>query len=193
MRNRWEDSKDGGLDEPVTLTERQLRSLERGARAGFFALILALAAGGLAGWSMVQGGKLNLPFMTRNSAEDGAAEAATGTPVTAPNSSASDSAHVAAAAPANQPVPAAPAANQPVAPTAPVSKPATTGRRGAPAVNAVARPSKNAHAAQRSPEPVTESFQTSSPAPASIPTRDPVPVSAETRKPATHDSSAANH
>jgi hypothetical protein len=73
MRNRWEDTGDGGLDDPVTLTERQLRSLKRGARAGVFAFILALAAAGLAGWTSVQGGKLNLPSLLHPSAERGSA------------------------------------------------------------------------------------------------------------------------
>src|SRR3989442_11478782 len=55
MRNRWEDTAD--IDEPITLTERQLRSLRLGARAGLFALVLALAATGLAGWSTLPAGK----------------------------------------------------------------------------------------------------------------------------------------
>lgn len=178
MRNRWETSGDGGLDDPVTITERQLRSLKRGARAGLFAFILALAAAGVTGWTSVEGGRLNLFSALRSSPANGGTEAATGAPVAVASQATADSARgPAPAATVSQPVPAAAPANQ----------------RGAATVNAAARPSKSAHAALRDPEPVTESFQASSPAPASIPTRDPVPVSVDSRKPASHDSSAANH
>jgi hypothetical protein len=53
MRNRWEGASD--LDEPATITERQLRSLRRGARAGVLAILLALAAAVAAGWSVLMG------------------------------------------------------------------------------------------------------------------------------------------
>jgi len=48
MRNRWED-KGGEVDEPVTITEKELRALKRGASVGMFALILSLVAVGAAG------------------------------------------------------------------------------------------------------------------------------------------------
>ena len=53
MRNRWEGSAD--LDEPATITERQLRSLRRGARAGVLAILLALVSAVAAGWTLLMG------------------------------------------------------------------------------------------------------------------------------------------
>ena len=53
MRSRWEGGTD--LDEPATITERQLRSLRRGARAGVLAILLALVSAGAAGWSLLMG------------------------------------------------------------------------------------------------------------------------------------------
>ena len=180
MRNRWEDSRDGGLDDPVTLTERQLRSLKRGAKAGAFAFILALAAAGLAGWTSVEGGKLNLLSVLHPSTESGATE----TPAAAPaaggaNSSTADSARGPAAVSS---------AAQPVTPTVPPSTPAPAAT--APGRTA-ARAPKHSIAARGS-APVTQNFEASTPS-ATIPTRDPVPVSAESRKPATQDSSSAHH
>jgi predicted lipid-binding transport protein (Tim44 family) len=57
MRSRWEAgaAEDTQLDEPVTITQRQLRSLTRGARAGLFGVLLAMVAIGLAAWSMFGG------------------------------------------------------------------------------------------------------------------------------------------
>jgi len=53
MRSRWEGGTDP--DEPVTITERDLRSLRRGARAGRLAMLLALVAAVAAGWSLLMG------------------------------------------------------------------------------------------------------------------------------------------
>jgi hypothetical protein len=181
MRNRWEDSKDGSLDDPVTVTERQLRSLKRGARAGVFALILALAAGGLAGWSSVEGGKLDLASLVsamRHSTENGPADVAPGAPAAASNTSSADSVR----GPASQPAATPAATSQPVTPAVPASKPTTTSGRGA----------KHA-TAQRGAAPVTQSFEATAPSPAPIPARDAAPISAESRKPAIQDSSAAHH
>ena len=55
MRRRWEEEAGDDLDQPVTITEGQLRALKRGALAGVFAIILALVAVGLAGWSLLSG------------------------------------------------------------------------------------------------------------------------------------------
>ncbi len=169
MRNRWEDSKDGGLDDPVTVTERQLRSLKRGARAGVFALILALAAGGLAGWSSVEGGKVDLASLVssiRHSTEN--------VPAAASNTSPTDSVRGASPVPVSQPAATPAPTSQPVTPSVPASKPATTSGRGA-----------KHGIAQRGSAPVTQSFEAAAPS--------PIPISAESRKPATQDSSAAHH
>jgi hypothetical protein len=55
MRRRWEDDEnlDDNLDEPVTITGRQLRSLKRGARVGLFGILLAFVAIGLATWNLL--------------------------------------------------------------------------------------------------------------------------------------------
>ena len=53
MRSRWEGGTD--LDEPANITERQLRSLRRGARASVLAILLALVSAGAAGWSLLMG------------------------------------------------------------------------------------------------------------------------------------------
>src|SRR3954468_9892204 len=60
MRRRsWEEKggDEDDLDHPVTLTEKQLRSLERNARFGLFGLILAVIALGVAGWTMFRAPK----------------------------------------------------------------------------------------------------------------------------------------
>jgi len=53
MRESWE----GGayLDEPANITERDLRSLRRCARAGKLAVLLALVSACAAGWSLLMG------------------------------------------------------------------------------------------------------------------------------------------
>src|SRR5690349_12195746 len=55
MRSRWEDNADEALDEPVTITERQLRALKRSAKLGMFAMPLAVIALGLGVWSLLGG------------------------------------------------------------------------------------------------------------------------------------------
>jgi hypothetical protein len=54
VRNAWEG---GGadLDAPATLTERELRSLRRKARAGVLAMVLVLMMSGAVGYAMVAG------------------------------------------------------------------------------------------------------------------------------------------
>ena len=57
MRRRWEDEENlddnDNLDEPITITGRQLRSLKRGARVGLFGVLLAFVAIGLATWNLL--------------------------------------------------------------------------------------------------------------------------------------------
>jgi hypothetical protein len=58
MRSRFEEYKeDDHLDEPVTITGRQLRTLKRAATTGMIATILAIIAVGLGAWNLVQAGK----------------------------------------------------------------------------------------------------------------------------------------
>ena len=53
MRNRWEESARDDLDAPITISERQLRRLRRGARAGVWALLLAIVATLASAWTLV--------------------------------------------------------------------------------------------------------------------------------------------
>ncbi len=80
MRNRWEQGADDGIDEPVTLTEGQLRSLKRGAKAGVFATLLALVAVSLAGWNTLGGlrGRVANPEAATATLQPGPAEGGTG-------------------------------------------------------------------------------------------------------------------
>jgi hypothetical protein len=55
MRDRWDGESKSDLDEPVTITERQLRALRRGGRTGMLAILLALISLGVAGWSLLMG------------------------------------------------------------------------------------------------------------------------------------------
>jgi len=51
MRSSW----DTDLDEPASITERDLRSLRRGARAGRLAMLLALLSVAVGAWSLIIG------------------------------------------------------------------------------------------------------------------------------------------
>jgi len=57
MRSRWEerDKAEEALDEPVTITQRQLHSLTRNARAGLLGILLGVIAIGLSAWSLFAG------------------------------------------------------------------------------------------------------------------------------------------
>ncbi len=55
MRDSWEAGGKDELDAPATITERQLRSLRRGARASVLAVLLALVSIVAAIWSLVVG------------------------------------------------------------------------------------------------------------------------------------------
>ena len=158
MRNRWEGAANEDLDEPVSITERQLRSLKLGARAGLFALILALAATGLAGWTWFQGGKQGNPMVASTAEqarppESRIAQAETTTPVEAPSAVAPSPA---ASAPAVQPATAA----------ASTSKPAPAAVRAVKPASTAARAPKHTSTTARASQPVTESFDPSTTAPA---------------------------
>ena len=55
-RSRWaeDDEKEEVRDEPITLTEKQYRSLKRGALFGMLGLVLGVVAVGLAAWSLAR-------------------------------------------------------------------------------------------------------------------------------------------
>jgi len=178
MRRRsWEEKggDDDDLDHPVTVTEKQLRSLERGAKLGLFGLILALIAIGVAGWTMFR--TLTKP------------PAAPQTIAAAPAPAAVDTAAAHPAAVAPTPAPATPTPAPAVA-SAPVGGPAAVipkaKTHSVRATNAVARRGSHAtHAARSatSPTPKMESFDPG-PAPAAAvptptPTPTPVPVPVE--------------
>jgi hypothetical protein len=184
MRSRYEDTADDGLDEPVTITERQLRSLKRGARIGLFAMFLAIIATGLAGWNSLRatglvGTKPDVSSATEQpaSAEGDTAQAA----ATSPGGTSADSARSSAAgAPATEPVVAVAQTPKPVPAATRAARPGTT----------VARAPKPAPVTAAARKPVTESFAPSAATTAPTPTPSPVPVAAEQQKPAAQDSSA---
>lgn len=178
MRNRWEDKAgkaDDGFDEPVTLTEQQLRSLKRGAMVGTIALILALVAVGLGAWNMFggpgknSGGATNVASASTPPAEGGASQ-----PV--------------ATAPEPNPAPAA-ASTPPASEPAPTTAPAAE-RTAKPATSSKHRAMRVASAMPRAPKPVTESFDPS-PVPPAVSPVTPAPVAAESHKPVAADSSAS--
>ena len=117
MRNRWED-KGGEVDEPVTITGKELRALKRGASLGFFALILSLVAVGAAGWTIYQGTK-TAPILPEAAATPAASQADTAT--TQPASTAPEGTPTASVAPARPPRPARPSRNPARAGTASAS------------------------------------------------------------------------
>jgi len=56
MRSRWEEAAGKGDDDaPVSITERELRSLRRRAGLGVMAFLLALLAIGGVGWTLLTG------------------------------------------------------------------------------------------------------------------------------------------
>lgn len=175
MRRRSWEEKGGGdeddLDHPVTLTEKQLRSLERNARFGLFGLILAVVALGLAGWTMFRA--------TQKVATEPQTVAATPPPAAVDTAATSS----AATAPTLEPVTAPPAAPTTVS-SAPTGGPAavipTAKKHSVRATNAVAhRASRATHTASHSPAPTMESFEpapAAAPPAASVPTPTPTPV-----------------
>lgn len=169
MRSRFEEYKeDDHLDEPVTITGRQLRALKRAATTGMIATILAIIAVGLGAWNLVQAGKSG-PSDPMGS-EPTAAQAQP-----APAAAAADS--VPSPVPTPQPMQAGasatPAPSTAPAPAATTVKP--TARRHASATTST-RPSRSS--ASTGEEPVTTPAFSPSAAPVSpsIPAPVPSPV-----------------
>jgi len=194
MRSRWEEKYTEPTDEPVTLTESQLRALKRGATIGMIAAILAIIAVGIAGYSLVSARSINADaaIASKSSADQPAPEAA------AP----------AAAAPTTAPAvqPAAPAAQPAAQPAAaPVeAKPALETQTPKVARVSAHKVTTRTHRISRSIEekPVTIPAATPEPTPAAANAKAPAlspiapqPVGADAPakpKPAAHDSSAAH-
>jgi hypothetical protein len=193
MRSRWEEREADRSDDPVTLTESQLRSLKRGAAIGIFAMILAVVAAGVAGYSLVSARNINADFVAASKPAEAAA------PAMAPDTAATASAPAPAApASAVQP-PAAPAAAPAVQP-ATATAPRTAAAKHAPSVKTDRAASRKATARAQSAmgagieeRPVTIPAAAPDPTPATTIAR-PQPVAAEPAKPkpAAHDSSAAH-
>ena len=175
-----------GLDEPVTLTARQLRSLKWGARAGLFAMVLALGAAGFVGWSAFREGKESGTNPSVASASEqaspvqsGAAEAATTPPAVPQNNAAPATASNTAAAP--------------TAGAAPASVPTSTrATRASTSKRAIARTPRHTSETAGASKPVTEQLDVSA-VPAVNPTPSAAPVTSEPAKAAAQDSSAAHH
>ena len=194
MRSRWEEKYTEPTDEPVTLTESQLRALKRGATIGMIAAILAIIAVGIAGYSLVSARSINsdAAIASKSSADQPAPEAA------AP----------AAAAPTTAPAvqPAAPAAQPAAQPAAaPVeAKPALETQTPKAARVSAHKVTARTHRISRSIEekPVTIPAATPEPTPAAANAKAPAlspiapqPVGADAPakpKPAAHDSSAGH-
>jgi len=186
MRSRYEDVKDvDELDEPVTLTGKELRSLKLGARAGLFALILSFLAAGAAGWTMYQGTKKApaepVAVTTPPAAAPASVDTSTASPV-APPAEASPSV---TATPSSAP-------GGPGAVVAKASKQAET-KHSTKAMNASSTRASRTRSASNAPSPKMESFDPA-PAPPSggipTPTPTPVPVAPEAHKSAPADTSA---
>jgi len=192
MRSRYDDVKDvDELDEPVTLTSKELSSLKFGARAGMFALILSLLAAGAAGWTMYQGTKKAPAEPVAVTAAPAAAPAAVDT------STASSVLPPSEASPSVTATPS-PAPGGPGAVVAKASKQAET-KHSTKTMNASStRASRTARTASHATAPKMESFDPT-PAPPSAgipnpgiptPTPTPVPVAPEAHKSAPADTSA---
>jgi len=125
MRSRWEDNADEALDEPVTITERQLRALKRSAKLGMIAMPLAVIALGLGVWSLLGGALTG----TKSEVQTAAAQPA---PAPAPQAAPTDSGPVplgggtapaAGTAPAGTTPVGSLAKGEPATPTPPAVKP----------------------------------------------------------------------
>ena len=174
MRSRYDEGASEDLDEPVTLTERQLRSLKRGATFGMLAVLLALCALAMAAWSLPETRSL----ISGKPAESGTAQAslpssaAPSTP--APEVTASAPASAAPTQPAAaSPPPAEPI--KPVAAAAPSPKPVSHAVQTRAAVTRKVRSKTTEAAFTSTPTPEPFSMETSKPVP-SKPVETPKPV-----------------
>jgi heme exporter protein D len=148
MRSRWEDTGDEDkLDEPATITERQLRALKRGALAGILAVVLSVLSLAVLSWSLVANAKQRRDSIAATSAQEARM----------------------AQAPAATPAPTEPVATAPATPAprdtmraAPAAAPVAKAKPVASTVTASAKPARKA--ASR-----TTAKSTSSEQPISVP------------------------
>ena len=193
MRHRsWEDKGDA-VDEPVTITESELRSLKRGAMLGLISIFLALVAVGVAGWTWYEGTKKSPGGDLVTATEQPAATPAAVAPTNAePSSSSAEPAPVTAAPSATSSAPT-PAANATRVHAASAVNASASGRtvRRAQAARSVGKAKYGQNAvASKSAKPKTESFDASTTAPS--PVLPPSPVSAEPAKSAAKDSTSSH-
>ena len=206
MRSRWEDTADETLDEPVTITERQLRALKRSAKLGMFAMPLAIIALGLGVWSLLGG---SLPGTKADVQQAAAQPAPSAAP--APQAAPSDSGPMPVGGGSTSATPAgtAPAGTTPVGSLAkggptpatptptPAPKPAPKARHSG---RVAMRPSHSHEAVGGEGAPVTEpavapaatpTSSTPAPAPSLLPPPPtPAPSSPAPAKPTTPPKSA---
>jgi len=212
MRSRWEEKygkeeKEDRTDEPVTITEGQLRSLKRGATIGMVSAVLAIVAMGIAGYSLVSARNIGseMTAVKQSAATDQAAQAAQATPAPTtapavqPTGAATPTAAATPAAAAAQP--AAVAASKPVQET---QTPHLARTVKATSRKATARAQRAANSGMKpetmpatglAPSPVTSDVaKPAIPPPSASPTPAPVPVGAEPAKPkpAARDTSSAH-
>lgn len=195
MRSRWEEKYTEPTDEPVTLTESQLRALKRGATIGMVAAILAIIAVGIAGYSLVSARSINSDAAIASKSESTAQPApeaaapAAAAPTTAPAVQPAAQAAQPSAQPAAAPVEAKPALETQTPKAARVSAHKVTARTHRISRSIEEKPVTIPAAA---PEPTPAAATAKAPALSPI---APQPVGADAPakpKPAAHDSSAAH-
>jgi cytoskeletal protein RodZ len=191
--SRWDerDREEAALDEPVTITERQYRSLKRGATLGLCALVLAVLGTGLAVWNFVAGPKnsqANPALAQTAPAESSTTQTATPAPAPAPDSVRS--------ATAPSPAPAAKTATPAATAEKPVVKPVvaahTSTRHASRSAESAAtaraqRSAMGSSAGSQKPQTMQASDLISKPTPAA-----PSPVTAQPAKPAAKDTTGVH-
>lgn len=199
---RWEEREraEAAMDEPVTITERQYRSLKRGATLGLCALILAVLGTGLAVWNFVAGPKnsqANPAVAQTAPAESSTTQTATPAPAPTPDSVRSATAPPPAATPAPAVKTATPAATA----MKPVVKPVVTAHAGSRHASrssesaATARAQRSAlesGAAGQKPQTMQASDLISKPTPSVPSPAVPSPITGQPSKPAAKDTTGTS-
>ena len=185
MRSRYDEGASEDLDEPVTLTERQLRSLKRGATFGMLAVLLALCALAMAAWSLPETRSLISGKTTESGTEQAAVPSSAVPSTPAPEVTPSAPASAPPAQPAAEAQP--PAESKPVAAAAPSPKPVSHAVQTRASVTRKVRSKTTEAAFTSTPTPEPFSMETSKPVEPAKPVETPKPV--EAPKPVAQDSS----